>query len=87
MPEHRTVKNTVHNTSEPPYRAFLVRCWCDGDPVSSNAWRFAVVEIDQDQRHGFVTLEDLVSFLQAQLYGEKSQDKQIIRTDHPDKDK
>ena len=45
-----------------------------------------VVEVDQDQRHGFVTLEDLVSFLQTQLYGEKSTNKEIIRTDHPEKD-
>jgi len=79
------MKNTAHTTPEPPYRAFLVRCWCDGAPISSNSWRFVVVEIDQDQRHGFVTLEDLVSFLQAQLYGGEAANKEITRTDHEQK--
>ena len=81
------MKSSAHITPKPPYRAFLVRCWCDGERISSNSWRFVVVEIDQDQRHGFVILEDLVSFLQAQLYGDKSVDEQVTKTDHSEKDK
>ena len=80
------MKNTSHTTPEPPYRAFLLRCWCDGDPISPNSWRFVVVEIYGDYRHGFGTWEDLVSFLQAKLYGDETA-KEVTRTDGQQKDK
>ena len=80
------MKSSTHTTPEPPYRAFLVRCWCDGDPISPNSWRFMVVEIDQVHRHGFGTFEDLVSFLQAELYGDETAEEEVTRTDHQQKD-
>ena len=80
------MKTTALTTPDPPYRAYLVRCWCDGKALSPTSWRFVVVEIDQDQRHGFVTLEALVSFLQAQLYGGEVANKEVTRTDHEQKD-
>lgn len=75
------MKTTTLTTPELPYRAFLLRCWCDGDPISPNSWRFVVVEVDQAHRHGFGTFEDLVSFLQAQLYGGEVANKEVASTD------
>ena len=82
------MKTTTLTTPEPPYRAFLLRCWCDGDPTSRNSWRFVVVEIDQAERHGFGTFEDLVSFLQAELYRYRAEsaDKEVRRIDQQQKD-
>lgn len=80
------MKTTTLTTPEPPYRAFLLRCWCEGDPTSRNSWRFVVVEIDQADRHGFGTFEDLVAFLQAEIFAEESTEE-VTRTDGQQKDK
>ena len=81
------MKTTTLTRPEPPYRAFLLRCWCDGDPTSRNSWRFVVLEIDQSGRHGFGTLDALVSFLQVRLYGEEIAKEALTRTDSQQKDK
>ena len=81
------MKTNTLATPEPPYRAFLVRCWCDGNPISPNSWRFVVVEIDQEDRHGFGTFEDLISFLQAEIYRDESLDEEVTHTDGQQKDK
>ena len=51
------------------YRAYLVRCWREGD-----AWRFSLESVGaSDVRRGFNRLEDLMAHVQtdlAQLHAE-----------------
>jgi hypothetical protein len=48
------------------YRAFVLRCWCEGETpsVEHSEWSFTISEIGGEQaRHGFANLERLVIFL------------------------
>ena len=40
------------------YKAFLLRCWLDGQ-----AWRYSLEEVGSSMRQGFATLDELVLFL------------------------
>ena len=57
----------------PPYRAYLLRCWRDGEATPDDGepcWRFSLEEILHERRHrGFGSLEALVAFLRAELTG------------------
>ena len=44
-----------------PYTAYLLRCWLEG-----STWRYSLEEVGTGKRHGFATLDELVSFLLAQ---------------------
>lgn len=53
-----------------PYRAYLLRCWQEGEAASGKEppWRFSVEEIlPERRRKGFSSLEALVAFLRAEL--------------------
>ena len=67
-----------------PYRAYLLRCWREGEEVPGKAprWRFSVEEVlpGRHPKRGFSNLEALLAFLQSELVGgeEKlSDDKEI----------
>ena len=51
-------------------RAYLIRCWREGDATSPGAarWRFSVEEVlYRRKRQGFQDLPSLVAFLRAEL--------------------
>jgi hypothetical protein len=53
-----------------PYRAYLLRCWPEGDVGGSQAppWRFSVEAVHGERcRQGFGSLEALVAFLRSEL--------------------
>lgn len=53
-----------------PYRAYLLRCWFEGEAVEDQAplWRFSMEEVlDQRRRLGFSHLEDIMAFLRTEL--------------------
>ena len=55
-----------------PYRAYLLRCWREGEEVPGEAphWRFSVEEILKERRRqGFDSLAALIAFLKAELVG------------------
>ena len=51
------------------YRAFLLRLWQEraASPDRPAVWRFALEEARTGERHGFGSLEAMVSFLRAQM--------------------
>ncbi|MGD9029328.1 MAG: hypothetical protein PVG25_05910 [Anaerolineae bacterium] len=56
-------------------RAYLLRCWREAALEHSEAarWRFSVEEVlDKRERHGFDSLEALITFLRDELAGGKS---------------
>lgn len=54
-----------------PDRAYLIRCWQEGNAVSDDAprWRFSMEEVlrEQRRRQGFADLASLLAFLRAEL--------------------
>jgi hypothetical protein len=59
------------------YRAFVLRCWCEGETpsVEHSEWSFTISEIGGEQaRHGFANLERLVIFLIEQVMHGESED-------------
>lgn len=53
-----------------PYRAYLLRCWQEGDVGIDQEplWRFSVEDVFGERRQqGFGNLEALVSFLRAEF--------------------
>jgi len=53
-----------------PYRAYLLRCWQEGDAVTDqeSLWRFSVEDVfGERRRQGFGSLEALVAFLRVEL--------------------
>jgi len=53
-----------------PYRAYLLRCWQEGDAVTDQEplWRFSVEDVfGERRRQGFGSLEALVAFLRVEL--------------------
>ena len=56
------------------YRAYLIRCWREGDVATDNEspWRFCVEDVfDERQQQGFGSLEALVAFLRVELKNEE----------------
>jgi hypothetical protein len=71
--------NNNWQEGERNYRAFLLRCWQEGqlpneeEPRAALAWRFALVPIDDEPgAKGFACLEDLFAYLGAELKAETS---------------
>jgi hypothetical protein len=60
----------MHREKDPPLRAYVLRCWHEGEvtPGAKQRWRFSVEEILQRRyRKGFDNLEALVAFLQEEF--------------------
>jgi hypothetical protein len=56
------------NASRIHYRSYLLRFWEErGRTSGAAAWRFSLEDPLTGERHGFVSLESLMSFLQAEL--------------------
>jgi CRISPR/Cas system endoribonuclease Cas6 (RAMP superfamily) len=54
------------------YRAYLLRCWQEGDVETDQEplWRFSVEDVFGERcRQGFGSLEALVAFLRVELIG------------------
>jgi len=53
-----------------PYRAYLLRCWQEGEPTPGEEarWRYSLEGIlHQRSRQGFESLEALAAFLRVEL--------------------
>ena len=53
-----------------PYRAYLLRCWQEGDMGTDQEplWRFSMEDVFGERRwQGFGSLEALVAFLSVEL--------------------
>lgn len=58
------------NKRSRPCRAYLLRCWQEGETVDDKAphWRFSLEEVlRKEPRQGFDSLEALLAFLQTEL--------------------
>jgi len=56
------------------YRAYLLRCWREGDVATDNEplWRFCVEDVfGERRRQGFGSLEALLAFLRVELTSEE----------------
>jgi hypothetical protein len=55
----------------PRYRAYLLRFWEERglQPETSSVWRFSLEDPQTGKRHGFASLEALVTFLREELTG------------------
>ena len=57
-------------TRSRPSRAYLLRCWQEGNtaPEQPTRWRFSVEEVlRKGPRRGFESLEGVAAYLQAEL--------------------
>jgi hypothetical protein len=59
----------------PRYRSYVLTFWEErgGDPDRPTVWRFSLQDPRTGQRHGFASLEGLMTFLRGELEGSKSQ--------------
>ena len=60
----------MHKEKNDPYRAYLLRCWQEGDMGTDQEpiWRFSVEDVFGERRwHGLSSLEALVAFLSVEL--------------------
>jgi hypothetical protein len=79
-----SVKENASETSRAqvdssPDRAYLIRCWQEGDVGSSGAvrWRFSVEEVlHEASRRGFADLDSLLDYLYGELTGESEKHPQ-----------
>ena len=55
----------------PSYRTYLIRCWEERsrDTTHPTVWRFSLEDPHTSRRHGFPSLEDVVTFLRGELAG------------------
>jgi len=69
------------------YHAYLLRCWEERTGSSSDAvtWRFLVEEVGKEERHGFISLEDVYTFLHQELT-KTDQEQVVASTDSPPHD-
>lgn len=53
----------------PSYQAYLLRCWRERDrrPDGARVWRFILEDPRTGERRGFVGLDCLVAFLEAEM--------------------
>ena len=58
---------SLHAAADTDYRAFLIRCWREGDN-----WHFTLETVGQtrQQRHGFTGYQQLANFLKIQFVNE-----------------
>lgn len=62
----------MSSTERPPaYSAYLLRCWLEG-----TNWRYSLEAVGSGKRHGFATLDELVSFLVARSNLRKEGEKE-----------
>jgi hypothetical protein len=68
---------SMHGEKSRPYRAYLLRCWREGEATPSQAppWRFYVEEIlpGRHPKKGFSNFGALFAFLQAELAGSEEE--------------
>jgi hypothetical protein len=60
----------MHEEKKELYRAYLLRCWQEGDVGTDQElfWRFSVEDVfGERRRQGFGSLESLVAFLRVEL--------------------
>jgi CRISPR/Cas system endoribonuclease Cas6 (RAMP superfamily) len=60
----------MHKEKNDPYRAYLLRCWQEGEMETDQEplWRFSVEDVfGERRRQGFGSLEALVAFLRVEL--------------------
>ena len=60
----------MRNEKNEPYRAYLLRCWQEGDMGTDQEpiWRFSVEDVFGERRwQGLGSLEALVAFLRVEL--------------------
>jgi hypothetical protein len=60
----------MSDATRPTYRSYLVRCWQEQGPTSTQAavWRFSLTIIAEKQTdYGFSDLAALVEFVQSEL--------------------
>ena len=60
----------MHKVKNDPYRAYLLRCWQEGDMGTDQEpiWRLSVEDVFGERRwQGFGSLEALVAFLSVEL--------------------
>jgi hypothetical protein len=63
-----------------PDRAYLIRCWQEGDAVHRpRRWRFSAEEVLHERKgRGFADLDSLLDYLRAEL-GKEQADNRTIR--------
>jgi len=68
------------------YHAYLLRCWEERTGSSSDevTWRFLVEEVGKEGRHGFISLEDVYTFLHQELT--KTNLEQVVASTDPSPD-
>ena len=60
----------MHKEKNELYRAYLLRCWQEGDAATDQEplWRFSVEDVFGERRpQGFGSLEALIEFLRVEL--------------------
>ena len=51
---------------EPKYHSYLLRLWQENGEKKPN-WRFILINLAQNERRGFASLDRLVAFLKGQM--------------------
>ena len=51
---------------EPKYHSYLLRLWQENGEKKPN-WRFILINLAQNERQGFASLDRLVAFLKGQM--------------------
>jgi hypothetical protein len=60
----------MHKDKSGPYRAYLLRCWKEGETTPSEEphWRFSIEEVlHKRRRQAFSSVQALVAFLETEL--------------------
>jgi hypothetical protein len=56
---------TKHRREQSRYQSYLLRLWQTSDG-NKTIWRASLQSPNSEERHGFASLEELMSFLEAQ---------------------
>jgi len=60
----------MHDEEKGPYRAYLLRCWKEGEstPGQEPRWRFSIEGVlHKRRRRAFGSVQDLAAFLESEL--------------------
>jgi hypothetical protein len=60
----------MHKEKRGPYRAYLLRCWQEGEPTPGEEphWRFSIEEVLlKRRRRAFSSVQALAAFLKIEL--------------------
>jgi hypothetical protein len=60
----------MHKEKRGPYRAYLLRCWEEGEPIPGEQppWRFSIEEVlHRRRRQAFNSVQAMTVFLEAEL--------------------